>query len=148
MYVFTFLSFLMCVYESTSCAFTFIQVVTSSSSSFHFSSVFIYACACCICFLLFLSVYTPLASYLINISYVLNMFGFFVLFYILLFFVNVYNQQESISPSWARAGCKKTLSLIYYPSEIKFVHSFIHSFIHSLSLSQCVERSRRRILFA
>ena len=33
--------FLICVYELTSCAFTFIQVITSSSSSFHFSSVFI-----------------------------------------------------------------------------------------------------------
>ena len=33
----------------------------------------------------------------------------------------------SISPSWARAGCKKTLSLIHYPCEIKVIHSFIHS---------------------
>ena len=34
------------------------------------------------------------------------------------------------SPSWARAGWKKTLSLIHYPLWNK-VHSFIHSFIHS-----------------
>ena len=37
-----------------------------------------------------------------------------------------------ISPSWARAGCKKTLCLIHYPRNIRFIHSFIHSF--SLSL--------------
>ena len=37
-----------------------------------------------------------------------------------------------ISPSWARAGCKKTLCLLHYPRKIKFIQSFIHSFIHSL----------------
>ena len=42
--------FLMCVYELTLCAFTFMQVITSSSSSFRFFSVFIYACARCIFF--------------------------------------------------------------------------------------------------
>ena len=31
-----------------------------------------------------------------------------------------------ISPSWARAGCKKTLCLLHYPRKIKFIHSFIH----------------------
>ena len=32
-----------------------------------------------------------------------------------------------ISPSWARAGCKKTLCLLHCPRKIKFIHSFIHS---------------------
>ena len=32
-----------------------------------------------------------------------------------------------ISPSWARAGCKKTLCLLHYPCKIKFIHSFILS---------------------
>ena len=49
------------------------------SSSFHFSSVFIYASAYCFSFF---SVCTPLTSYFINISYVLNTFGFFFFFYI------------------------------------------------------------------
>ena len=40
-----------------------------------------------------------------------------------------------ISPSWARAGCKKTLCLLHYPRKIKFIHSFIRSFIQSLSPS-------------
>ena len=31
--------------------------------------------------------------------------------------------------SWARAGCKKTSSLLHYPRKIKFIHSFIHSFL-------------------
>ena len=31
-----------------------------------------------------------------------------------------------ISPSWVRAGCKKTLCLLHYPRKIKFIHSFIH----------------------
>ena len=30
-----------------------------------------------------------------------------------------------ISPSWERAGCKKTLCLLHYPCKIKFIHSFI-----------------------
>ena len=34
-----------------------------------------------------------------------------------------------ISPSWARAGCKKNLCLLHYPRKIKFIHSL------SLSLS-------------
>ena len=29
-----------------------------------------------------------------------------------------------ISPSWTRAGCKKTLCLLHYPRKIKFIHSF------------------------
>ena len=32
-----------------------------------------------------------------------------------------------ISPSWSRAGCKKTLCLLYYRRKIKFIHFFIHS---------------------
>ena len=40
-----------------------------------------------------------------------------------------------ISPSWARAGCKKTLCLLHYPRKIKFIHSFIHSFSLSVSVS-------------
>ena len=32
-----------------------------------------------------------------------------------------------ISPSWARAGCKKTLCLLHYPCKKKFIHSFILS---------------------
>ena len=32
---------------------------------------------------------------------------------------------SGISPSWARAGCKKTLRLLHYPRKIKFIHSFI-----------------------
>ena len=39
-----------------------------------------------------------------------------------------------ISPSWARAGCKKTLCLLHYPRKIKFIHSFIHS----LTGSACI----------
>ena len=70
--------FFKCVYELTSCAFTLIQVITSSSSSFHSSSVVIYACMCAV---FFLSVYTPLTSHLIYISYVLYMFGFFFFFF-------------------------------------------------------------------
>ena len=35
--------------------------------------------------------------------------------------------EDSISPSWARAGCKKTLSLIHYPCEIKFSQSVSQS---------------------
>ena len=34
---------------------------------------------------------------------------------------------SGISPSWARAGCKKTLCLLHYPRKIKFIHSFILS---------------------
>ena len=37
---------------------------------------------------------------------------------------------SKISPSWARAGCKKILTL-HYPGKIKFIHSF--SFSCSLS---------------
>ena len=88
----------------------------------------------CVLYLSPFFVYTPLTSYLNHISYVLNMFGFFFFFYIFLFFVHVYHQKDSISPSWARAGCKKSLSLINYPCEIKFIRSFIHS----LSLSEYV----------
>ena len=40
----------------------------------------------------------------------------------------------SLPPSPSRAGCKKTLSLIHYPCEIKFIHSFILSLSLSLSL--------------
>ena len=56
-----------------------------------------------------------------------------------------------ISPSWARAGCKKTLCLLHYPRKIKFINSFIHSFSPplsspplslSLSLSLCLSVSR------
>ena len=45
-----------------------------------------------------------------------------------------------ISPSWARAECKKTLCLLHYPRKIKFISSFLHSFILSvcLSLSVCL----------
>ena len=39
---------------------------------------------------------------------------------------------STISPSWARAGCKKTLCLLHYPLKIKFIHSFIYSFPVSL----------------
>ena len=45
-----------------------------------------------------------------------------------------------ISPSWARAGCKKTLCLLHYPRKIKFIHSFILSLSLSLSLGPvCIE---------
>ena len=79
-----FYPFLMCVYELTSCAFTFVQVVTSLSCSFHFFCLYICMCLLYLLFFLsFFSVYTPLTSYSIYISYVLNMFGFFFFFYIL-----------------------------------------------------------------
>ena len=59
-------------------------------------------------------------SYFIYFEYL----WIFLLLLYFLFFVHVY---YSIGPSWARAGCKKTLSLIHYPCEIKFIHSCIHS---------------------
>ena len=39
-----------------------------------------------------------------------------------------------ISPSWARAGCRKTLCLLHYLRKIKFIHSFIHSFFSAVLL--------------
>ena len=39
--------------------------------------------------------------------------------------------QLTVVSLWARAGCKKTSSLLHYPRKI----NFIHSFIHPLSLS-------------
>ena len=87
-------------------------------------------------FFFFFFGYTPLASYLIRISCFEYVWICLLLLYFLFFvIVHVYYQQDSISPSWARAGFKKTLSLIHYPCEIKFIYSFIHSFSLSLSLS-------------
>ena len=40
------------------------------------------------------------------------------------------------SPSWARAGCKKTRCLLLYPLEINFIHSFILSL--SLLPTKCL----------
>ena len=51
-----------------------------------------------------------------------------------------------ISPSWARAGCKKTLCLLHYPRKIKFIHLFIHSFIHSCISGESYRRSLRSLL--
>ena len=51
-------------------------------------------------------------------------------FWVLLYLKHMWMCSMSrISPSWARAGCKKTLCLLHYPRKIKFIHSFIHSFI-------------------
>ena len=44
---------------------------------------------------------------------------------LLLFFLTF----SSISLHYSRAGCKKTLSLIHYPCEIKFIHLFLSSFL-------------------
>ena len=118
----------MCIWVDILC----IYVYTGRHEFILFFSFFfcLYLCMCVLYLFSFLfSVCTPLTSYLIHISYVLNMFGFFFFFYIFLFFVHVYYQEDIISPSWARAACKKTLSLIHYPCEIKFIHLFIHSFI-------------------
>ena len=35
---------------------------------------------------------------------------------------------NSSFPHGARAGCKKTSSLLHYSRKIKFIHAFIHSF--------------------
>ena len=84
--------------------------------------IYIYVHVCALSFFFF-SVYMPLTSY---ISYVLNMFEFFFFFYIFCSLCMCIISRIAISPSWVTAGCKKTLSLVHYPCEIKFTHSFIH----------------------
>ena len=75
----------------------------------------------CVLYHFFSSVYKPLTSYLIHISCFEYVWIVFLLYF--LFFVHVCHQWDGTSSSWARAGCKKTLSLIHNPCEIKFIHS-------------------------
>ena len=81
MYVFTFFSFFnVCIWVDILCIYVY---AGCHEFILFFSSFFVslYMHVRALSFF-FLSVYTPLTSYLIHISYVLNMFGFFVYFYI------------------------------------------------------------------
>ena len=100
---------------------------------FIFSSVFIYACACCIFF--FFSACTSLISCLIRISYVLNLFGFSLFFYIFCSLCVCIISRIALVHHGRGLDVKKNLSLIHYPCEIKFIHSFSLS----LSLSEGIQ---------
>ena len=101
------------------------------------TNVQLFSLSSLLCFILFFCLHTLnklFNSYFICFEYV----WIFVLLLHFLFFMHAYYQQDSFSPSWARAGCKKTLSLIHYPCEIMFIHSVSLSVSLFVSLSLCL----------
>ena len=69
-----------------------------------------------------------LFCYLIHVSYLLNTSGFFFFFCISCSLCMCIICRIALVPHGRGLDVKKTLSLVHYPCEIKFIHLFIHSF--------------------